>query len=110
MDGTVLGPHARPRPQRWEDQTANENRQHSLDWAGPLNGRTISAVSWVSNPTGLVFSSSTIASSKTSITITPPAVTGATEYLIHAKITDSAGEIHETNPPIKLTVQPGGDF
>lgn len=110
MDATVLAPGTRPRPERWPDMTSNESEPHSLDWTGVLKGATISAIAWASSPSGLVFSGSTIAGAKTTITITPPALTFEREYLLHAKMTDSNGAIHETNPPIRLKVQPGGDF
>ena len=101
----------RPRPQVWTDLTGNEVRNHTLDWRAPLRGATISSVSWVSKPAGLVFSGSAITGTKTTITITPPAI-GAkgVKYEVHAKIVTSIGETLETEPPLELTVQPGGAF
>jgi hypothetical protein len=110
MEGIVLGPGTRPRPQFWPDMTANESEQHALDWKAVLKGATISAVSWVSLPAGLVFTGSTISGNKTTITIAPPAQTADRDYLVQVKMTDSGGQVHEINPAIRLMVRTGGTF
>ncbi len=100
----------RPRPQVWTDLSDNEVRNHTLDWRAALRGATISSVAWVSKPSGLVFSASSIVGTKTTITITPPATSNEKKYEVHAKIVTSIGETLETEPPLELTVQPGGTF
>lgn len=110
MDGTVLAPGVIPRPTAWPDAAEGSIEQHSLDWKAVLKGATIASVEWDSTPSGLTFSASAISGAKTLITITAAALTVSRTYSVHARITDSNGNKHETNPPIRLKVQPGGDF
>lgn len=88
----------------------NEARNHTIDWRAALRGATISSVEWLSRPTGLTFTGSVIVGTKTIITITPAATANQRKYLVHAKVVSSIGETLETEPPLELTVQPGGSF
>jgi hypothetical protein len=87
-------------------------RAHELDWRGPLKGATIApgSVGWASEPSGLTFTSLTIAGDRTLVDISHPATTHPIDYLVRCKLTDSAGFIHETEPPIELRVTPGGAY
>lgn len=100
----------RPRPDVWTDLSDNEVRHHTLDWRAALRGASIASVDWASTPAGLAFSGSAIAGTKTTITITPPPTRNKKKYEVHAKVVSSSGETLETEPPIELTVQPGGSF
>lgn len=92
--------------------SSNMKREHFLDWRAPLRGAAISSstVAWVSHPTGLVFSNLRVQGTKTVVDITPPGLNREKKYNIHCKMTDSAGLVHETEPPIQMTVQAGGNF
>jgi hypothetical protein len=90
--------------------TSNELRKHFVEWRAPLRGATISVVTWDSAPDGPVFSNLAINGTKAVVDITAPSLSSKRRYAIRCKMTDSGGHIHETEPPIELTVQPGGSF
>lgn len=90
--------------------SSNEIRQHFLEWRAPLRGNVISTVTWASDPAGPTFSNLAVIGTKTVVDITAPAIQQRGRYKIRCKMVDTAGYIHETEPPVELTVQPGGDF
>ena len=90
--------------------TSNEVRQHYVEWRAPLRGATISEVTWDSAPDGPAFSLLTINGTRAVVDITAPSVSSKRRYSIRCKMTDSAGYVHETEPPMELTIQPGGNF
>jgi hypothetical protein len=87
-------------------------RAHELDWRGPLKGATITpgSVAWISDPPGLIFTDLTIDGDRTLVDISAPSSRATIDYLVHCKLTDSAGFIHETEPPLELRVTPGGTY
>lgn len=98
-----------PRPRVWADMSASMLRAHELDWRGPLEGASIVAgtVAWASQPLGLTFENLTVVGDKTLVDITAPSSQATTDYKVRCKLTDSAGLVHETEPPIELRVTPG---
>jgi hypothetical protein len=91
--------------------SSNELRQHFLEWRAPLRGAVIQSVAWDSQPDGPTFSNLRLSdTTKTVVDITAPTVGRKQIYLIRCKVVDSSGHIHETEPPVQLTVNPGGNF
>lgn len=101
---------ATPRPRVWSDMSSNEVRQHFLEWRAPLRGATIVSFTWAASPAGPTFSNLKAQGTKTVVDITAPALLTKASYDIRCKMTDDSGHIHETEPPIQLTVRPGGTF
>jgi len=101
---------ATPRPRVWSDMSSNEKRQHFVEWRAPLRGATIASVTWASDPAGPTFSALSVVGTRTVVDITAPVIQARGRYKIRCKMTDDSGHIHETEPPIELTVQPGGNF
>ena len=62
------------------------------------------------SPGGPTFSNLKVQGTKTIVDLTAPALSTKARYDIRCKMTDNTGHIHETEPPIELTVQPGGSF
>jgi len=90
--------------------SSNEKRQHFLEWRAPLRGASIFSVTWASEPVGPTFSNLNVVGTRTVVDITAPAIDQRGRYKIRCKMVDDAGHIHETEPPVELTVQPGGTF
>ena len=101
---------ATPRPRVWSDMSSNEVRQHFLEWRAPLRGACITLHSWATDPAGPTFSNLKVQGTRTVVDITAPAIGQKVRYNIRCKMTDDSGHIHETEPPVELTVQPGGNF
>lgn len=101
---------ATPRPRVWADMSSNESRQHFLEWRAPLRGSRIVAVTWASSPLGPTFSRLKVVGTRAVVDITAPAAATRARYAIRCRMTDATGHIHETEPPIELTIQPGGNF
>jgi len=99
-------------PTVWADFTATMIRHHELDWAGPLRGEAImpSSVAWASEPTGLVFSNLTVVGDKTLVDISHPPDDRRRDFEIRCKLMDSVGFTHETEPPIRMRMYPGGNY
>ena len=97
-------------PTVWADFTASMIRHHELDWAGPLRGEAImpSSVAWVSDPPSLIFSNLTVVGDKTLVDISHDPIDRQIDFKIRCKLSDSAGFIHETEPPIRMRMYAGG--
>jgi hypothetical protein len=96
----------------WADFSTSMLRAHELDWRGDLAGATIvgASVAWVSQPAGLVFTNLAVSGARTLVDVSHPPITIPKLYRIRCRLTDSAGYIHETEPPIEMTVYPTDDY